>query len=576
MVHLLCPVSLTVSTFAVADLVAQTGKSFFVYGGQPGNATGFNANDDDRAGIQLAIDQARLWLIQNPTLGPAKVVFEANGVYHLDSSIPGPDPAFVLDIRNFPDNTGGLVLVGKRATLVHRNAEATDETLGISASHDITIENLTFDRTVPPYMDSVVNSVVGNDVTVTRVRGAHVAQFPAAATMRWGWLLDPLVPGRPKTGSASSYQATSVVQSPQNPDVYTFTIQPMNGVPVATDFVANDRFTYHYRAGGNNIQIRGLSEAAPSTNIRLNQVRSYASASMFVNAQWVDGLVMTGCEVAIKSGHWRSTNGDAFHVKHSDHVTIEGCSVTGVSDDAINLSLVDQFSVRSCVFADKRRHGIFLDSDDDSTFLMANSTNGLIELNTASGNGGSFLVHRGGDYATVTIGANTHSGNNLNRSEGRCWQARIVGAAAGGPVYVVPSAGPNGTWDDGDAALALANQSGTISAWDVQEVLDVGEPAPGRLLFTSRALRDLNVWLYLAPVSATAGATVTMQAPSGALNDPEHYWRSELGTTSGTVRYRLHQSALYLARTATGRLVVQTLNPADPKQEWTLDPAPGN
>ena len=254
---------------------------FFVHGGNPGDATGFFPGDDDRPGIQAAIDAAMAWLEDpaNAGAGPASVVFEPGGTYHLDSVKPD-DPSFSLMVRQLNQNTDWLHFVGNGATIVHR--QLLWQTLGIHASRNVLVEGLVFDRDPLPYMDGHVEAINGSVVTVRSVRGLSPLLFPPVGSSpgdirHWGWLLDPQVPGRPKEGSASYYEASSVSLTGADPDLYDFVIT-MAAATVAADFAIGDRFTYHYREGGNSLHVRN------SVDIEVRDVTAYSASAMFVNS----------------------------------------------------------------------------------------------------------------------------------------------------------------------------------------------------------------------------------------------------------------------------------------------------
>ncbi len=520
----------------------QASAIFKVSGNAPGNATGFFPYDDDTPGIQTAIDAAIAWLEDpaNAGLGSASVVFEAGGVYHLDTRNPS-FPAFALDVRQLDTNTDRLHLVGNGATLVHRQLSGIS--LGINGSNNVLVSNLTIDRDPLPYMDGTVQAVSGNMVTILKIRGLDPTFFPppgGASTFHWGWLLDPTVPGRPKLGSASFYRNTSVTQQTGNPALFDFNMIPANGVPISQDFQVGDRFTYHYR-GGSNIHIRN------SSDIEINNVTSYASTSMFINPRLVDGLKIINCKVEIPSGHWRSINGDGLHVKECNDVEIEGCSFSGLSDDGMNLSEVTNFSVKNCLFENKRRHAILLDSDDTGG-NPPNSSNGEIIGNTANHNGGSFIAHKGGDYGTVTILQNTSSKNNLARTFGANYYSHLIPRNAN--FSLAADKGTNIRWASGDNVAVFSNQSGTDRSWNVQGI----PGANGRIILVHRASRDQNSWLYLASATPTpvANDNVVLRPASGQNNPPENIWIKEEIPNSTFVRLRHEASNLYLTIDQSG------------------------
>ncbi|NRA00869.1 MAG: right-handed parallel beta-helix repeat-containing protein [Myxococcales bacterium] len=540
---------------------------FFVHGGNPGDATGFFAGDDDRPGIQTAIDDAMDWLEDpaNAGAGPASVVFESGGTYHLDS-FELDDPAFALIVRQLNQNPDWLHFVGNGATIVHRQLER--QTLGIHASQNVLVENLEFDRDPLPYMDGLVEAVNGNVVTVRSVRGLSPLLFPpedsASGNIRhWGWLLDPHIPGRPKQGSGSVYEASSVSLSGSDPDVYDF-VMTSAAATIAADFALGDRFTYQYREGGNNLHIRS------SQNIEVRNVTAYSASAMFVNSATTTRLSVIDSQVAIRPGRWRSTNGDGLHIKQSSELLVEGCSFQGVSDDGINVTEVDTFVVRNNIFTNKRRHAIRLDSDDTSG-NPPNSSGGQIYGNHAAFNGGSFIAHGGGEYG-LSIHSNNVSSNNLTRTfaDNRHVRlsTRIGGFAAAGVE------GSDGVWNEGDAVLVSADLSVTDTAWHFQEVVG------GSVIIINRAARDDGIWLYVVPAqtSPSPGDPVLLRTGQGPDNPAAAEWFVEEIESGEFARIRLANTDFYLALqpSAGGPAVgdsvgVEASSSSDVNQVWRIE-----
>ncbi len=554
---------------ALASGQGGAGAIFLVSGGAPGNATGFFSGDDDAPGIQSAIDAAIAWL-ENPAnagAGPASVIFEAGGSYHLETTLPN-DPVFALLIKQLQNHSDRLQLMGNGATLVHK--QKLNQTLGIRSSSQVLVRDLFFDRDPLPYMDGIVETVNGNLVTIRHVRGLSPLDFPPIGSSggnirHWGWLLDPEVPGRPKTGTATFYEASSVSQQSTDPDLYDFVFGAMGGVPIPEDFTAGDRFSYHYREGGNNLHIRNAAE------IEIRNVTSYAASAMFLNASDTDGLSVVDSHVVIPPGHWRSTNGDGVHVKRSTQLNIEDCSFAGVSDDAINITEVGGFSVLNNFFWNKRRHAILFDADDQGG-NPPNSTDGVVQGNRATFNGGSFISHKGGDYSSVTIGPNHARNNNTTRAYGANHHLRLM--ARSGGLAVAGAIGGDGIWSDGDNVEAAADLFETDRAWHVQEV------AGGNVVIIHRAARDQNAWLYLASASASSigpGENVLLRPPQGQNNASEAYWSLQSIGETDFVRIRHSLSGLYLTLnpsasgpTAGDNLLLESLDTSNLNQAWQM------
>ena len=497
--------------------------AFYVSGGAPGNATGFFSSDDDRPGIQAAIDAAVQWLkAPGHGSGIASVIFEQGGTYHLDTPHPIFAP-FVLDIRDL-HVTGRLKLLGRGATLAHRQLD--NITLGINGADRVVVRDLFFDRDNVPFMDGIVESAVGDVLDVRYENGLSPIFFPpeGGPISHWGWVLDSAVPGRPKQGTASFYTAMSVTnpQPVTDPLLYRFVMDPI-GVPVSQEIAMGDRFTYHYREGGGNIQIR------VATDIQIRNVTSFAAGSMFVNAEFVDELKVVGCDVAIRDGYWRSLNGDGVHVKRSTNLVVENCSFAGVSDDAINITDVQQFTVIGNTFRDKRRHAIVLDSDDGQVPPgPMNSTFGLIQDNVAEFNGGSFVSHKGGEYATVTIQQNSVSNNNRTRTAGANRYVRFVSDS--GPFALAGDIGSDNVWSDGDQAIVQPSATSTDRTWHIQEA-DLGRALiikPRCARCEHLALHGIGHRISLRLGCCRAQATPKPGEPRSPLLDHRTLWHFRL------------------------------------------------
>lgn len=545
--QILCMVFWTLGQ-VVAQPVGPAKVYFHVSGGMPGNATGFNPDDDDTFEIQRTIDEA-IGFLQTSTGQQAVVVFEVDGSYDLRSSIqdPGPDPYSLL-VRT-GQNTERLIFEGNNATLLqHRMA---NENIGIRSSRMVTIMDLNFDYAVLPYVDGRVQSVSATDVVVQVKRGTRPADFPPN-DLEWGMLLDRTAAGRPKAGTASFYLASKVTDLGM--DLLEFRINPVNGVPLSQDFEPGDRFTYHFREGGNNIQIRG------SSDVELLNCTSFASSAMFVNADSGSGLSVVNCCIEVPPNRWRSTNGDGVHVANYSEVSITGCCFAGVCDDAIALNSVDDFLVSDNLIIDKRRHAILLDANSG----VPKSSNGAIRLNTASENGSSFLAHFGGDYSTVTISDNKPTLNNIARSAGQNRYVRLV--SSDGLSNVGADIGSNGQWNAGDNVLALPSADVTDRSWHLQEI-------QGEYLIVHRAARDTNAWLYLSngeinPDNIVLGA-VDLSSLGGGYNPSRHYWNIERENPD-QVRFEHRVTGNYLTRVSSGNIRLAPFNPTDQGQLWSI------
>ncbi|MGE0144295.1 MAG: right-handed parallel beta-helix repeat-containing protein [Planctomycetota bacterium] len=522
---------------------------------------------DDAPNIQLQIDLARTHALSNAGSGPAIVEFMSGAQYRLVTYAFGGQEPFCLLLQNMSTNLDRLILRGNGATLVHARMDGIS--LGVRGSKRVTIEKLNFDRDPRPFMEGTVVATMGSEVDVKYLRGARPSQFPilSGQSPYWGWLLDPVVPGRPKAGSRTHYSIALSDVMPLGNDVYRM---GLGSASLVADFQIGDRFTYHYREGGSNIQLR------TSSDIVVQQVTSYASGSMLVNVGQCHLLTIRECNALIPPDHWRSLNGDGFYVQCSTGVTIEDNYLEGLSDDGINLTAVNGFSVLRNVFTDKRRHAILLDAPDPLTpgCLPNNSTNGLIRWNSASYCGTSFLAHDGGDYATVAILDNTPVFN--NRTRGATLNRRVRLSVSSNPTLSIRATpGPNGLWDAGDSIFLDNAGDPEESQWQLQDRLTNDQH-----LFISRAARDAFTWLYFAKASAPSNV-VRLGAPNASSNPPEQMWRIEEVTGPGVIRIRLDDGssapALYLSAASTGiptvgtGIEVRPLNPADRNQVWLVD-----
>ncbi|MFN3242926.1 MAG: right-handed parallel beta-helix repeat-containing protein [Planctomycetota bacterium] len=542
------------ASLAASTLLASTVASQMVF---PVPAP---SGSDDAPAIQAVLDSAEAWLVANPNAGAAIVNFQSK-VYTL-KSYPDLGP-FTLQVRGMTTNTDQMILAGNGATLLHGLKEG--QTLGIRTSNKVVIQDLTFDRTPRPFMEGTVQSVTGLDIDIKFLRGLKPDQFPSSITNRWGWLLDPSIPGRPKDGTRPHHRFTSV--QPIGNDVYTFALDPNFG-PVS-EFAVGDRFTYHYREGGNAIQIRNSDDTI------IRNVKCYAAGSMFVNAEGCSGLEIDQCQALIPSGWWRSLNGDGFHIKCSDDITITGNFLEGLSDDGINLTAVDNFTVTNNLFSNKLRHAILLDANDSINCPADNSTNGLIRWNGAHDNGGSFIAHDGGDYATVTIIDNNAATNNLTRGGTNNRRIRLL-SSLNSSLAMRADAGTNGTWEPSDTVYLDSVAGGGEFEWHLQDRLDNAEH-----LFIQRAARDQNIWLYLASSAATptTGTPAGMGAPLPSSNPGQQKWRVEEVTGPTVIRVYLEGTTpkLYLSAATSGAPTIGTtlelrpLNAVDRNQVWVLD-----
>ena len=368
-------------------------------------------SDDDTPGIQAAIDAAIDFA--NASGETAVVQFSGGAEYRLKTGKRGRGH---LDL-SCADGRGQVILRGQGCTIVVETPR-----LGLffaDSSRSVAIEDVVIELAVDPYLGCTVTSVDAEQrlVVAQPLPGATaLADFPGYS-QEWGWIHDTEVRHRPKAGVASSFEAASRTQEAPGGSIQ-FT---MDTAVRMGDFEVGDVLSYHYRRG-NNFRLQRCE------NIRLSGITSYGAGLFFVSTSHVSGLTVEDCAVLVEPGQVQATNGDGIHLKYCRNVEISDCYFEALSDDGVNVTGTFGFLIQRCTFLDKRRHSIALDTD----VAKYRSRNGRIIECVASGNGGSFLHHDGGDYSSLELRGNRTWGNNRTPSSARVERHLRLALAATG------------------------------------------------------------------------------------------------------------------------------------------------
>ena len=477
------------------------------------------ASDDDSPGIQAAIDAAIHFA--NASGQTAVVRFSGGGEYRLKTGKPGRG---YLDL-SCVDGRGQVILRGQGAKLVVETPR-----LGLffaDGSRSVTIADVVIELATDPFLGCTVGSVDTEQrlVVAQPLPGATaLADFPGYSK-EWGWIHDKEVLHRPKAGARSSFSVTSRTQDSADGSIQ-FKIKP--GVAMG-DFAIGDVLSFHYRRG-NNFRLQRCED------IRLEGVVSYGSGLFFVSASHVSGLAVRDCAVLVKPGRVQATNGDGIHLKYCRSVDISDCYLEGLSDDGVNVTGTLGFVIERCKFLDKRRHAIALDTD----IAKYRSRDGLIADCTASGNGGSFLYHDGGDYSSVGVQGNLTGGNNLTSSGARVDRGMRIRAADGDQLL---------SWSRTGAVMVSGPVASLKDGWSTRwSIVHVPTARGPRCRVQAQTLEGPQPWLYL---SGGAEVQVLRSVRAEPRLDPwqdlidDQVWVQEF-LRDGTFRLRHELKGLYL------------------------------
>ena len=529
------------------------------YGAAPNNSA-----HDDRPAIQAALEDARGYL----ALGASVEVHLSNAEYHLNTASP-QDPEHALLMQNF-EYSGDLTLSSDGGASIVLAVQGVD-LIRLESCNRVALDSLTLDVWPLPYFDAQVAATeqvyvppqpnpaatLYTGVTVDVIRGLSGVQglgilgdAEAVGADLWGWYLDPAVPGRPRSGLPSAFTPSGTPSIPlgidlvPNTDQYKFIFK--GAVNTASLYPLGSRLTFHYRSG-HNIAFQDCHD------IQFRDITTYGSAHFFIWGVNSSSVLLQSCRAEIKSGRWRSTNGDGVHCTNIDDIVISHCSFEGISDDGIHLKQCSPFAIEYCTFKNKRRHGILLDGDQPPF----DSSNGSIVGNSSSYNGGTFFIHTGGSYPNTALSGNTATSNNLAKHKGT---SRLTKFKLGVDNNLAIASADLMVQDGSSLELRPTYSPETL--WDRLEFIE--GPGPKTNLLQNRSARDAQDWLYMTRTNSLVGGSsldapgvvhyVEIQGPNLVPdeNGEQQKWKLVPSGTSGTFRIQAKDSPWYLTLTDTG------------------------
>lgn len=302
-----------------------------------------SSNGTDEQAIRSCL-AAAIAASSNSTI--TKVNFSANKTYHLTSAFSSTVKASLL-----VENARQLWLQGNGATLLMDNLSV--KPLSVKNSTRVYIDNFKIYNKLEPHMAGTVGNIntagacfdlalaPGYTTDVVPLINDYIAAHTTTTTDPitgavtttvqkdvFGYLLDPVIAGRPKAGIVNFVWTKNVaIIGPNQVRITLF-----NSSDLAS-FVVGDRFVQLGRSA-----VPGGIGVSDTDEVTLHKL-SFDSlgAGPFI-ATHGERTAALKCTVAIKSGRWSSAGADFFLSSLPRRGPwVEGCSVEGVSDDCVSI-----------------------------------------------------------------------------------------------------------------------------------------------------------------------------------------------------------------------------------------------
>ncbi len=257
------------------------------------------------------------------------------GKYLLGSTNESPSAMLVAE------NLTNAVLELNGAELVVRSP--LSGFLKLLHCENIIVRNGTVDYDPAPHTEGIIQAVDEDSGTIdVEIREGFPApdlDYFEQAPACWGYLLDPAVPGRLKTG-AGNYIGCSSVERVTN-SLFRLTVPETTSW---TNIEQGDRFALLARGYGS------LFYSSYSRQITAENLTSYNTPAGHYVSVMTEALNVLGCSSLIKSGFWKGGNADGVHCQTSRvGPWVEDCIFEGISDDSLVIytrpySVVEQLS----------------------------------------------------------------------------------------------------------------------------------------------------------------------------------------------------------------------------------------
>jgi len=286
------------------------------------NAKEFGAIPDDGKNDYVSVKRALQKVKENG--GNTRLVFD-KGVYDFEvvNSEGKQSSIFNLaSVKNFVFDGGGSTFIIRTPGCGFWNARELENCV---------IGNFTLDYDPLPWTEGTILSVDEKESSLTvKIRqGFPLPEEPNFHVKDFGYLLDPQVPGRIKTGALNHTYFKQIEKVSEG--VYKFFPDINLANPAYPRYEKGDRIVYLSRNGTGSLAGNYICK-----DVTYKDITSYATPSGHYIAVFSERVNVIGCKALIKEGRWKGGNADFVHFQNCRvGPWVENCRIEGVSDDSM-------------------------------------------------------------------------------------------------------------------------------------------------------------------------------------------------------------------------------------------------
>ena len=282
---------------------------------------------NDLAGIREALARAAA------ADAPTEVRF-LKGRYYLDADIDTEEQAKLTRHALAMLRAENVVINGNGSEIIIRTP--TTGFLALYACKNVIVRDFVVDWDPPPFAQGYVRAVSVEEgwfdfevepgfISMDHPLWGRPNQ-QGYASIRWGMLKDPNIPGRMKRDVPNVFfcdEWNSVGER-------TFRMELRNRAQ-ASCFEVGDRYVHVDRNGGSLILCPNCER------VTFQRITNYTSPGLDYGGGGTKGIGVLDCQVLIKPGRWHTSNADGLHFPMSRPAPwVEGCTFEGMADDGAN------------------------------------------------------------------------------------------------------------------------------------------------------------------------------------------------------------------------------------------------
>ncbi|MFQ5808430.1 MAG: right-handed parallel beta-helix repeat-containing protein [Armatimonadota bacterium] len=295
------------------------------------DVTDFGATPDDEGNDLEAIRRALKQAMA--AKAPTEVRFP-KGRYYLDADIDTDEQAKMTSHALAMLRAENVILNGNGSEVIIRTPPTGF--LSLYACKNVIVRDFVVDWDPPPFAQGFVRGVNRQEGWFAfEVEPGYISmdhplwQRPnrkGYASIRWGMLKDPEIPGRMKRDVPNVYFSDEWEKVGER----TFRMRLRNPRLIQY-FEVGDRYVHVDRNGGSLILCPNCER------VTFQRITNYTSPGLDYGGGAAKEIAVLDCQVLVKPGRWHTSNADGLHFPVSRPAPwIEGCTFEGMADDGAN------------------------------------------------------------------------------------------------------------------------------------------------------------------------------------------------------------------------------------------------